>query len=1057
MSNKSSAGSILPVEALSLDEAPRRNRESLTRMPVLVVAFALIWFGIIGGAHYLWMTGATASAPLISPDCAVVFFLCGTAMATTRSLANISRILAFGALLVSVSHLCNDLLPATALDASSSFARPLLALASWAALTAALSLGLICCNMGAAGRRASCCLGAAAITGAALELVAQWGLSSRLYDSVDAANITAILELLAGCAVVALSRRTRPEEALRDRAVAVTIVLGTLASVLGWHIVTEQSLRTRSYHEQAAIKRVALTIKNSVDSQLALFDRMGRRWNALGQTPPEKLVREELDSYLGSVASLSLIAVLDNNHQIQWMQSKDGAARHWLEQSLTRMDERRWLDRMQASPSPRLGHAEAISSRKSLALIAAPLAGPGTQGWTIVAVENVSDLLSQAFKASDSPLHFRVEQNGQPLFGETADEAYLSRVGESAISLRHGIIWTLSSWRTGPLTGGLSALLANLMLLVGLAFTAFLIRTQRLASGIRYRSIQLHHGLLHDALTNLPNKQQLELQLSTICQAAKTEHDTVWVVLFNLDGMKLVNDSMGHNVGDKILMEVAQRMRGEVGKKGMLARIGGVEFVVVYASVAREEVLNATRRMIAAVTRPYHIENMQFRLVASAGITVTTDHAAEPMELVREADLAVARAKHDGRNTWHEYTADLSALVAERLSLRTELQKSLDEDGLELHYQPLVDGSTGRIIGVEALLRWQHPIRGYIPPSIFIPLAEETGQIIPLSDWVLNTACRHIKTLRTRNLSDFPVVVNISPLHFQRTDFIENIRRKLRTYALPAKCLEIEITEGILLDNATHTITKLKELKEIGVAVSIDDFGTGYSSLNYLKNLPIDKIKIDRSFVNEVISDRHDAAIAKAIIDIAHHLNVKVIAEGVETESQYWFLKRNFCDQFQGYLFAKPMSFGDLEQRLKEQGGCETLPEPKYERESDRTLLLLDDEENILRALTRLLRRDGYRILTAKTPPEAFSILATHNVQVILSDQRIPEMTGTEFFSSVKKMYPATVRLILSGYTDLKSVTEAINRGSIYKFLTKPWDEEELRSEIAHAFKGYVS
>ncbi|UHL65390.1 EAL domain-containing protein [Paralcaligenes sp. KSB-10] len=1057
MNNKPLSDAIWPAEAISPGEASGNNRETLTRMPVLVVAFTLIWFGVLGGVHYLWAEGGAVLPAFISPDRAIVFFLCGTAMATARDRANISRILACGALLVSVSHLYSDLLPAAPLDAPSAFGRLPHVMASWAMLTTILSLGLVCRNLGAPGRRASFYLGIAATTGAVLDLVAQWGFSSRLYDSADAAKITAIMGILGGCAVVALSRKTSLEDVLRDRAIAITIVLGTLASVLGWHVVTEQSLRTTSHHDQAAFKRAALNVKNSIAGQLALFDRMSRRWNALDGTPPEKLVREELDSYLDSVASLSLIAVLDDNHRIQWIQSKDGVARRWLEQNLAGMDYRRWLNRMRINPGAHLGYAEAIFPKKTLAIIAAPLAGPGTQGWTIVAVENISALLSEAFGASDSPLHFRVEQNGQPLFGEAASQGYLSRVGESAISLRHGTVWTLSSWRTGPLTEGLAALLANIVLLVGLALTAFLIRTQRLASGIRHRSIQLHHGSLHDALTNLPNKRQLELQLSRVCQAAKAENAAVWVVLVNLDGMKLINDSMGHNIGDKILVEVAQRMREEVGKKGVLARIGGVEFVVVHAGVARQDVLDATRRIIAAVTGPYHIENMQFRLTASAGITVTNDHAAEPMELVREADLAMTRAKYNGRNTWHEYTTDLSALVAERLSLRTELQKFLDEDGLELHYQPLIDGSTGRIVGVEALLRWQHPTRGYIPPSVFIPLAEETGQIIPLSDWVLNTACRHIKTLKTRNLSDFPVVVNISPLHFQRTDFIDSIRKKLQTYSLPAKCLEIEITEGILLDNATHTITKLKELKEIGVAVSIDDFGTGYSSLNYLKNLPIDKIKIDRSFVNEVISDRHDAAIAKAIIDIAHHLNVKVIAEGVETESQYWFLKRNFCDQFQGYLFAKPMSFGDLEQRLKEHGGCEILPEPKYKKESDRTLLLLDDEENILRALARLLRRDGYRILTAKTPPEAFSILATHDVQVILSDQRIPEMTGTEFFSSVKKMYPATVRLILSGYTDLKSVTEAINRGSIYKFLTKPWDEEELRSEIAHAFKGYVS
>src|SRR5690606_32870668 len=239
----------------------------------------------------------------------------------------------------------------------------------------------------------------------------------------------------------------------------------------------------------------------------------------------------------------------------------------------------------------------------------------------------------------------------------------------------------------------------------------------------------------------------------------------------------------------------------------------------------------------------------------------------------------------------------------------------------------------------------------------------------------------------------FPVLINISPLYFHRSDFVSDIEAALTRYALPPESLQIEITEGVLLDSAQTTISKLARLKELGVKVSIDDFGTGYSSLNYLKNLPIDKIKIDRSFVNEVISDRHDAAITKAIIGLAHHLNLKVVAEGVETESQFWFLKRNFCDEFQGYFFDRPMAWEDFSRRLHETGGRVALPQAFKQPESTRTLLIVDDEENILRALTRLLRRDGYNIVSARSPAEAFAILASQEVQVILSDQRMPGMT----------------------------------------------------------------
>jgi FixJ family two-component response regulator len=248
----------------------------------------------------------------------------------------------------------------------------------------------------------------------------------------------------------------------------------------------------------------------------------------------------------------------------------------------------------------------------------------------------------------------------------------------------------------------------------------------------------------------------------------------------------------------------------------------------------------------------------------------------------------------------------------------------------------------------------------------------------------------------------------------------------------------------------------LHALKDLGVQLSIDDFGTGFSSLNYLKRLPVDKIKIDRSFVQEVISDRHDAAITRGIISMAHHLDLKVIAEGVETESQVAFLKKSRCDEFQGYYFAKPMPLAQLQSFLRNPHEQHRQQSPAQESSSPpQILLLLDDEANILRALTRVLRRDGYQIITATNAQDAFGLLAKHDVQVILSDQRMPEMSGTEFFSRVKKLYPETMRVILSGYTDLMSVTEAINQGAIYKFLTKPWDDEQLRDTVTQAFKQH--
>jgi len=360
------------------------------------------------------------------------------------------------------------------------------------------------------------------------------------------------------------------------------------------------------------------------------------------------------------------------------------------------------------------------------------------------------------------------------------------------------------------------------------------------------------------------------------------------------------------------------------------------------------------------------------------------------------------------------------------------------------------------VVGLEALLRWEHPSRGFISPALFVPIAEDTGQIIQLSQWVLDTACRQIKELCEQGMTGPSVAVNISPVHFQRSNFVAGISAMLSKHGLDAELLELEITETVLLNNAERAIDTLHQLKRLGVKIAIDDFGTGFSSLNYLKRLPIDKVKIDRTFVQEIISDLHDAAITQGIISMAHHLRLKVIAEGVETEPQFAFLKKSHCDEFQGYYFAKPMPFAELQDFLRARMLTLEPGQPAgKEQEQAQTLLLLDDEENILRALARLLRRDGYKILMATRAQDAFELLAKHDVQVILSDQRMPEMSGTEFLSRVKDLYPNTIRIVLSGYTDLKSVTDAINQGAIYKFLTKPWDDEQLRQNIHQAFRGY--
>ncbi|WP_455231572.1 putative bifunctional diguanylate cyclase/phosphodiesterase [Geopseudomonas aromaticivorans] len=435
---------------------------------------------------------------------------------------------------------------------------------------------------------------------------------------------------------------------------------------------------------------------------------------------------------------------------------------------------------------------------------------------------------------------------------------------------------------------------------------------------------ELAYNASHDVLTGLPNRSLLEDRLLQGCQIARRYSRELAVMLIDLDGFKPINDTLGHAVGDKVLVEVAQRMGAQIRPGDTLARLGGDEFVVLLPDLAHgEDVLLVAERLIRSISRPYRLNELELHVTASIGITLSDGEIEQPMKLIQQADLAMYQAKQHGRNNYQWYTEHLNQEVSERMTLRNELQKAIEGMSFELHYQPQIDARSGAVIGSEALLRWPHAERGLISPLRFIPVAEDTGQIIPISQWVLDTACRHNRQLLDRGLARGAISVNISAVHFLRSNFIETVRRALDSSGLPASLLELEITESVLLKNAERAIYLLHELKKIGVGLALDDFGTGYSSLSYLKDLPIDKVKIDRSFVQELISDPRDAAITQGIISMAHHLNLKVVAEGVENAEQAAFLNRNQCDAFQGFLYARPMPFAELEGYLQRQAQLE--------------------------------------------------------------------------------------------------------------------------------------
>jgi len=555
----------------------------------------------------------------------------------------------------------------------------------------------------------------------------------------------------------------------------------------------------------------------------------------------------------------------------------------------------------------------------------------------------------------------------------------------------------------------------------------------------------------YDTLTELPNRNLFADRLEQSLLTARRFDRGTALILLDLDRFRLVNDTLGPPAGDAVLIEIARRLQLQVREGDTVGRCSGNEFGFVMANLSHErDALALAQRIQEAIAVPFVQGDQTIVLTASIGISVFPKDGEDGESMFRSAGAALLRAKQAGRNTLRFYSPDMDADATRRLALENALREALNRNELSVHYQPQISLDSGRMIGMEALLRWNNPQFGAISPSEFIPIAEETGLIIPIGEWVLNTACRQTRQWLDLGRMPLRVAVNLSVRQFRQANLLSVVSDALANSGLPAGALELEITEGAFIDDIDEAVILCRKLKGLGIKLSLDDFGTGYSSLAYVSRFPFDKIKIDQSFIEDIIENPVNAAIATAAIVMARSLNLAVLAEGVETEAQASFLRGRRCDAIQGYLFSRPLPADDFTPLLIND---KQLPPSDAPREHPHTLLLVDDEPNILHSLSRLLRREGYTTLTAASPQEAFEVLAKHPVQVVISDQRMPEMSGTEFLSRVRQLYPNTIRLVLTGYTDLESVTDAINRGAIYKFLTKPWDDDQLREQIREAFR----
>ncbi len=575
-----------------------------------------------------------------------------------------------------------------------------------------------------------------------------------------------------------------------------------------------------------------------------------------------------------------------------------------------------------------------------------------------------------------------------------------------------------------------------------------------------------------DEITGLANRNQLLQRIDTSLRSALRDGQQFALLAITLPRISALSSSMGFGAGDALAMALAARLRAQCQGQERVAHLGGADFALLTGRQATVEPLALLQRAAQlrhALQQPVALGSTDILPRCRIGIArfpldgngaATLLDAAQTACHHADASVATTAPTETGSsasviaagNDVAFYQSESNTLALRDMQIEGALRHALQRNEFTLVYQPQVCLASGNIVGAEALLRWTSADCGAVPPDQFIPIAERTGLIAAIGDWVIHQACSQIAQWQAQGLPALRVGINISPLQFQLGDVGLSIRRALAATGAPASALGVELTESALLHDGERVAATLRTLKASGIEIALDDFGTGFSSLSRLRTLPIDLLKIDRSFVSDVAAAPESASLTRSIINLAHGLQIPVLAEGVETEGQLHLLAANGCDRIQGYLFSRPLVADAMASLLRSGQRLTSHLAPAAAPVRLRTLLLVDDEPNILTALRRLFRPAGYQVLTAASGLEALELLATRPVDVIVSDQRMPGMSGVELLRRAKALYPHTIRMTLSGFTDLQSIIDAVNEGAVYKFLIKPWDDERLREHVAQAF-----
>lgn len=558
----------------------------------------------------------------------------------------------------------------------------------------------------------------------------------------------------------------------------------------------------------------------------------------------------------------------------------------------------------------------------------------------------------------------------------------------------------------------------------------------------------------YDTLTKLPNRHMFHDRLAEALKAAKTDGALLACMVIDFDRLKGVNEMHGHGAGDLLLSQFGDRLRQRVRETDLVARLGSDEFGVMLTNLtAREDAGAVARKIIESLAEPFDLQGHETRTTVSVGIAVHPSDGADAEALLSHANIAMTEGKRAGANGYRYYDAAMNEARTQRAALESSLRGALERQELSLVYQPKAELTGGSISGLEALLRWSTPEHGVVPPETFVPMLEDMGSMTLVGDWVLHTVCSQVAAWRTQGLTPVPVAINVSMSQFREPDFDARVARIIEATGAPPAMVSFEIAESMLMRDPDRAAATLSRLREIGVKVTVDGFGAGYSSLSTLKRFPIDQLKIDAEFTQNMAADLNNAAIVLTIIGLAHNLKLTVVADGVETEAQAMYVRAQGCDELQGPYFAAPATAEECARMLRE-GKRLTWSAEDGAADAPR-LLLIDDSEQDLELMRHALEPGGYRISVADNARAGLEMLMQRPRDIVISDHNMPGMSGVDFLTAVRSLFPKTVRIVMSGVDSAANVADALNVAGAHKFLSKNWDQGRLQAEVRDAYTRF--